>query len=448
VPEKVVKAEEIVKSTLAAVGLAPLARKTLGALGLEYVPTTAPKGDDLYPEAIPPEKFDSTTKISFPQADRCYHPSLFWPTEKRKARNRINTGLDIKAAFLTLYGTMRRLGWAVNGCRPDKADLTFEWAGKHVAYHPKRPPLVMEHGWLPRSTYQISETGANARSHVAASYRFRRLEPRQEQLVCNHLDRMRRLFSLQLDEAGIARVAQRFGEPFILFPLQLANDFNLRYSNSPFEDLYHPELRRTVRFAQACVDHLEAVRLPLPIVFKQHPSDPNDLRATLKLNERNRLVTNDEKIGTVGLLASGRCKLVISVNSNTLHEGLAWNVPGISLGTLLWDESREDRPLEKDPAAAERLLGQETVLDATRLSYLHHVITHQWLLSDFQNPLIVQELIRARGYCVPHELRCRLGFDLAWAGEPDDSRETVASDSARDRTPDSWTLCDMRDTTC
>lgn len=413
-----VKTDQLAKNTITAIGLKPLAQKALEALGLKHIPKGMSRGEDLYPEAIPSEQFDSTVKISFPQADENYYPSLFFPTEHRCEANRINTDLDIKVAFLTLYGTMRRLGCAVNACGPNQADLTVEWAGKNACSRPQNTPLIMEHGWLPRTSYQISDCGANAQSHVAKAYRFRELNARQEQFVLGYLEKMRRIFRFRIDEAKATRVAGRFNGLFILFPLQLANDFNLRYSHSPFERYYSPKRKGTVRFAQACIDHLEAARLPLPILFKQHPSDKNDLQSALKLrNPRNQLITNDQEIGVVDLFATGRCKLVVSVNSNTLHEGLVWDIPAIALGTLLWDESREDRPLDKDLAAAERLLGQPTALDADRLSYLYHVITNQWYLSDFQNLLIVQELIRTRSHCVPHELRCRWGVDLAHADE-------------------------------
>ena len=57
---------------------------------------------------------------------------------------------------------------------------------------------------------------------------------------------------------------------------------------------------------------VEAARSPLPILFKQHPGDKNDLRATLRLrDQRNRLITNDERTGILDLFASGQCKLVV-----------------------------------------------------------------------------------------------------------------------------------------
>jgi len=166
--------------------------------------------------------------------------------------------------------------------------------------------------------------------------------------------------------------------------------------------------------------------LPLPVLFKQHPRDENDLESLLHFRDcRNRLISNDQKIDTNELLASGRCKLVVGVNSNTLHEALVWEIPVVALGTLLWDESRQDRPLDKDLSAAEGRLGRETALDATRLSYLFHVVANQWNLSDFQNPLMVDELIRARGHCVPGELRGRFGLAPENVDEIDPPAECV-----------------------
>lgn len=422
----------ITQKTIAAIGLKPVAYKGLDALGLQPVPRRPNKR--FYPQPMSPNALHEATHISFPQADLLYDPPLFYPRRLRQRIETLATNRHVENAFTTLYATLCSLGYAVNHETPQKADLAIGWKSPlgdvDFDKHAKRPPvLVMETGWLPRSTYQISDCGANALSHVAKQYRFRNLTAGQEQLVHNHVVRMRQIFRLNVNADRVSALGKELAEPFILFPFQIARDMNLLHSNTEFRRFYYnTKVSGNIAFAQACIDHLEAARLPLPILFKQHPVDRTDLRSTLKLRDpKNQILTNDQKISTLDLFASGQCKLVVSVNSNTLHEALAWNIPTISLGTLIWDESREDRPLDKDLSAAERLLGQENAMDPTRLSYLYHLMTNQWHLSDLQNPLIVQELMRTRGHAVPYELRCRLGLDLAMAVE---KAETTATNSS------------------
>jgi hypothetical protein len=401
------------RGALRALGLKPLARHALHCLHLQPVPSSQISQAD----RISTERLAEIVKVCFPKADSDYTPSLFCSSERYPVSAAMRgAARRIKNAFLLLHASMKELGYAVNECGPGDADLTVNWSGKDTDFPSREAPLILEHGWIPRASYQLSDQGANALSHVAAAYRFEPLSPERQAIVRDYVRRMRQLYELKTDRELAGRLRESLNGPFILFPFQLSNDFNLRYSNSVFQDCYDPDPQGNLAFAQACVDHVEAAGLPLPVVFKQHPGDTNDLASELIIRDpRNRLISRTDPGGTMELFATGQCKLVVSVNSNTLHEGLLWDVPGIALGTLVWSEETPERPMPRDLSGVDSLLAQGTAMTDVTLSYLEHLIRHQWFLSDFANPLIVQQLVRTRGHCVPLELRRELGLEVPQA---------------------------------
>lgn len=353
----------------------------------------------------------SGVAVNFPQAEDDFVPPLFMPTH-RPERN-LYEQLFLKAAYLCLYATTRRLGYHVNQCNNQDADRVFYWSEKRSYRTAPEKRVYMELGWLPRWTCQISPDGTNTRSHVSTGYRQEALGEGERAAVVRCLARLRLLFSANLAPARVQAVRERAAEPFILFAFQLAGDFNLKYSGSRFQQFHSKEPGANAAFAQACVDYAESVDLPCRVVFKQHPGDRSDLRAALRFQKPSSVLwTNADDFSAHEIFASGLCRLVVTVNSNTLHEASAWDIPGVCLGNLVWTDSASPRPF---PAALENcgaLIGKSIASDDVRLNYIRHILRHQWTLNDFQNPLIVERLVQTCGRCEPHALRREFGLEL------------------------------------
>lgn len=350
--------------------------------------------------------------ISFPQADNDYTPPLFFPTENWKGGSRSGFR-SLKNALQVLYATLEDMGYPVNRCSPDSVDVVFDWSGKVQNYSTTGTILYMEHGWLPRYAYQISCKGTNSKSHVANGYKFTELGEVEKLIVNKFSDRMRIIFNSKSNLAENTKILDHITCPHILFPLQLATDYNLLYSNTHLSKYYGSDANSNAELAQGCIDYVESAKLPLPVVFKQHPVDKTeDLPSKLRFrDDRNRLITNRDQVSTTDIFATDLCKLVISINSNTLHEALVYDIPGISLGTLIWNESVDHRPFPKDLTNVQNLLDQGKNENSHRTSYLYHLIRNQWFLSDFQNPLIVKALIDTKAHVTPFELRCKYGLE-------------------------------------
>jgi len=358
-----------------------------------------------YPRKPPAGNGRRAADVHFPLAETNFDPPLFYPTDIRIRQSPLAV-MDIKLAFQVLYRTLNALGYRVNTCPAEKARVLFEWGPSGLGELGNETILIMEHGWLPRWSYQISAGGCNARGHYAR-YDPAPLTAEQKSRTLRYLDLMLRMFRQTLIPDKVEGLKQNLKDPFILFPFQLASDFNLKYSDSPFTSCYTGAGDGNVRFAQACIDYLEAADLPLPVVFKQHPADrTRGLRDKLSVkNPRNRILGHRDAGSSHEIFATGLCRLVIGVNSNTVHEAAVWDVPAICLGTLLWDAQTQPRPFPGELKAAASLAGASFRDQPSMLSYAHHVIRHQWFLSDFQNPLIVEEIMRTSGGCEAQAVR-------------------------------------------
>lgn len=375
-------------------------------------PYSADQSENGYPYPLPMPESPTAEQVvvSFPLADAIFNPPLFRPTEQLPNLNR--SGMrHVKNAFQVLYATMEDMGYLVNRRGPQDVNVFFDWSEKHDIPRHQNARIILEHGWLPRSSYQVSAYGTNARSHVARQFRITGLETEQRRYVKHQVVVMRQIFESAISVTRTERLRQIVREPFIFFPLQLATDFNLRFSNSPLAEYYSADPHANVALAQACVDLMERAALPLPVVYKQHPADRTALGERLTFSDpRSLLIENAEAITSVDVLGSGLCQLVVSINSNTLHEALVFSLPVIALGSLLWQERADSRPFAADLQMATELIGHDPLNDATTLSYLYRLFANQWYLSDFQNPLMVKALIAEQAECVPLELRQRFGF--------------------------------------
>jgi hypothetical protein len=267
----------------------------------------------------------------------------------------------------------------------------------------------MEVAWLPRWQYQISPTGSNHQGHYARRYQFAPLAPDEEADIKRHLRTQRDLFAQTIDRASVERLRRQLPPAFALFPLQLANDFNLKFSGTDFARFYSQTDNHNVALAQACVDTTMAAAPPLPIVFRQHPFDTtSDFKSQVRTGQT--VIDRSDRVSCHEIFATGQCKAVISINSNTVHEAAAWGIPSICLGKLIWDDTTAVPPFASSPSALDAVMRTSPEDDPKVLAYLRYLVRQQWTLSDFQNGLMVDALIRTQGRCEPAALRQRHGL--------------------------------------
>ena len=293
--------------------------------------------------------------------------------ENRPAVGAVGQLLDALAA------SARGLGHQVVRSTPraprTPAALAIVWNGR--ALTGTGPTLYCEHGWLPRSDYQISARGINADSH-AAGFRWQGepLGAAEDAALAAHLARVK-----AESHSGQYRYMQASGAvpaglppAFLLVPLQIEADTNI-VRHAPAH----------LRSMQALVEHVSRVDPPWPVLFKQHPADARARNAHLRLTARRRQDRIwPHALGNVHqMLKSGACRGIVTINSNVAHDGLIWDVPAIVLGRNVWPSGGGRTPFltaipEDWEALAESAASAEAV--ACRRAYAHHLMRHQWTL--------------------------------------------------------------------
>lgn len=266
--------------------------------------------------------------------------------------------------------------------------LSIVWNGR--GYATRGPRVYCEHGWLPRSDYQISHRGINADSHAAPfAWNGAALSPTQDAALDAHIAAIK-----STSHAGHYRYMQAGGledialpQAFLLVPLQIETDTNI---------VRH--VPAGLRTMQAFIDHLSACDPPWSMIFKQHPADARTANRHLRLRLRRRqdLLWPQTRGNIHQMLSGGRCKGIITLNSNVAHDGLLWDVPAVVLGRNVWPQRGAITPfLTALPDDWSRLLAsaEETQARACRRAYAHHLIEHQWTLAQASDPQRVAELI-------------------------------------------------------
>lgn len=324
-------------------------------------------------------------------------------------RERTLSLTDRKVPFLLLYQSLVRLGCTPDRYAPGESDLGIYWTAKQIAEADRDRAIVMEVAWLPRWYYQVSPTGSNALGHYADSFKYSPLSGEQEASVLTHMAKMQNTFARSVNSANVERLRRTLPPEFVLFALQLANDFNLKHSGTAFSRFYSPLDEQSMALAQACVDATHGVRGILPIVFRQHPSDRNPGMHD-RLRGADFVIDKTDRVSCHDIFATGRCKAVISINSNTAHEAAAWGIPSICLGRLIWRDAGH-APFAGSLEALDSVIGSSPLDDRRVLSYLSHLLRHQWTLADFQQPQMVEALLLTRGRCEPAALRQAIGLN-------------------------------------
>lgn len=305
---------------------------------------------------------------------------------------------DQHCLYAIIYQTIREN----SAMYADLEPLALQWSekkavsGKNVIY--------AEHGWLPRSTYQLSSKGCNSRSHIKFSP-----ETDYVRIVGGHqnMQRLKRNSRLCFRDACVTET-QLVDQPFFLVALQTGTDFNLLYSGTEFAQYYRQDLA-TAKLGQAVIDHVESTPSRFRIVFTQHPADRDNYRFNVR--PENRIVYACQGVRTLDLLRHVNCRGVIAVNSNILHEALLWDKPVLALGELLAAPSVESPysgELDSFLAMGESRDGRSELCD----QYLAMLFAYQWTLTDFQNPLVLREVLKNVDALVPWETRSEYSFSV------------------------------------
>jgi glycosyltransferase involved in cell wall biosynthesis len=272
------------------------------------------------------------------------------------------------------------------GIAYDRGVLSIVWNGR--AHHSRGPTLYCEHGWLPRWSYQVSPTGINADSHVAA-FRWSGvpLSPEDEARLERHLESVRTQPPPGYEYMQTTRdAAANLPERFLLVPLQIETDTNiLRHAPS------------SLRSMQALVDLVSRASPPWPVIFKQHPADVRrgNRQLRLRLRRYQDSIWPQATGNVYQLLKSGACAGVVTINSNVAHDAMLWSVPAVALGAGVWPVTGPTPFLSSLPADWTELerFAHDPQTTACRRAYALHLMQSQVSLADVSDPQRVAALI-------------------------------------------------------
>lgn len=262
------------------------------------------------------------------------------------------------------------------------------WNGRD--FRGRGPALYCEHAWLPRWEYQISPRGINADSHLAPfAWDGRALSPAQQHELDAHLASIRAggPDNYKYMQTAVATAGDLPAE-FLLVPLQMEWDTNIQR---------HVPVR--FRRMQALVDEVSRAQPPLPVIYKQHPADVRrgNRQLRLRLARRQDAIWPHDRGNIHQLLKSGRCRGIVALNSNVVHDGLIWDVPAIVLGANIWPRDQFGPFLTALPHDWRELLesARDPRRGACRAAYAHYLMANQWTLADASDPAKVAALLRS-----------------------------------------------------
>lgn len=269
---------------------------------------------------------------------------------------------------------------------PGDADLCIVWGPDRPVEG--QPCLFVEAGWLPRWHYQVSPSGINADSHVAQAHRqtgtgkTHRLRRKRAQRYLYNLrtarcERYANSYSYADPTAG-AR-PKRLPPRFILAPLQVETDSNLRHLHD--------------RKMQSFIDRLSRWNPPLPIVFRRHPARIA-WGLQVHLRREDDVLTDYRDTTVHAYLREPGCAAVVTLNSNTAHDALTWNVPVIALERGVWpiDGPFWTEGLPESWVGFERFARAKGMVEA-RLDYVSVLMREQWTIERAEVESQVARLI-------------------------------------------------------
>ncbi|ABL00366.1 hypothetical protein [Pelobacter propionicus] len=269
-----------------------------------------------------------------------------------------------------------------------------------------RKVIYAEHGWLPRSTYQLSSQGCNCRSHVTfeSSKEYVRLVGGFEKLK-----RLKRNLVAGFGDVPVIH-AHYVEQPFFLVAQQpkTGNDLVFLKSGASLGGSIQ-QGKFSTQLGQALIDYVESVPSSCRIIFAQHPGDFH--RNRYRVNSCNTMIYAGHGPRTIDLVRHVNCRGVIAINSNILHEALLWQRPVLALGEM------QAGPAVESPFSGKlqdflRAGGKQSNCAELRDQYLAMLFAYQWTLSDLQEPLILREILRDVDGLVPCTVRREYGSCL------------------------------------
>jgi hypothetical protein len=339
--------------------------------------------------------------VKFPDINDSFFPHPMFDTNQRPNLNHMGTYYKL-LFYKTFISTIKEndVFFRDNGINP----IDILWSEKNIPCATLPDQIIVEHGWLPRSSYQISTKGANSRGAIARTREVGFIERIGGQK--NVLEKISNLRSC-IHYKSLSEYTDLPLE-YIVAPLQTGDDLNLKYSGTIFER-YHNLPNSSLKFGQAFINHIESSKLPFPVIFTQHPADHSQLDYHISRTD-NRFISNRFGLRTIDLLAaSKRCKGIISINSNVIHEALCLGIPCCCLGRLLWNDT-DSPPLPSTITELINKLDTNILDDALILEYLAKILSFQWYLSDFQNPMIILNMLQQKDLAIPLEIRRKFAF--------------------------------------
>lgn len=274
----------------------------------------------------------------------------------------------------------------------DIEPVSINWSERFVDEGTKT--LVAEHGWLPRSAYQISPNGANARSHVKYDSRqdyVTRIGAAELELCKAKASHFLRPKPLSIE--GIT------DKPYCVLPLQGGEDFNLKFSDSGFDHIYGQNNANDL-LAQAVIDRAAAEAKDIHIVVTEHPSKKCQLSRRPNLPDNVTFIEAKKGIRTIDLAAQQNCHGVVSVNSNLVHEAMVLGKPVCTYGRLMYES--DDKPMF---SSIGNMLNAEAKYVELADQYLALLFLNQWELTDLLDPVILHALLTKMDNVTPWELR-------------------------------------------
>lgn len=287
--------------------------------------------------------------------------------------------------FDTLAKSLKKTGATVEripGGSQNHGPVTFVWNGRAT----QAPGAIVfcEHGWLPRWHFQMSPMGINANSHCAP-FQFDGSEtaPKDLELVANYLAQLRVLSPTGPVSAHDPALSQ-MPKTYLLVPLQIEQDTNIRR-----------HVPKNLRRMQGFIDFVSWHNPNLPILFKQHPADARRDNRHLRLKTRR---PQDFLLPHIAgnihqFLKAGGCKGIIALNSNTVHDGLIWDVPSAVLGRNTWPRTGPSPFLRHIPKDWNEFEAHYHQTRSCREAYCLHLIRNQWSLEDIANPEKVRRFL-------------------------------------------------------
>jgi len=253
--------------------------------------------------------------------------------------------------------------------------------------------IYCEHGWLPRSGYQISSLGVNQHHHVTIELRDESIIiPAATQWELERLDHLKLGFPPAIHPSDLCE------EPFFLFALQLSTDLNLRQCGL---DLASASSRKDgsefllQQLSSMMADCNSAAR----VIFLQHPAEKAKVDARPLLQPNHDYVTNTRKLRFLDLASSPSCMGVLSINSNALNEAMLFSRPVFQMGDFLMKRF----PNHLYPHSLEEFLHDpgKCLNSEITTRYLALLMNRQTPLEDLVDPVALLNLILKETARVP-----------------------------------------------